>query len=135
MVTYACMRRNWGFDCFWFLRRTEKYKKNEPYKKYYFYWNACTKPGKCVVMYLCVKGIPEEIKNNQNLSFSSYRHKWPLPILAILFSPFGFIAPKYSSIYTIILWCPCYMPTYVPRVEGIMRDSSLLLLKLNISWI
>ena len=25
-------------------------------------------------------------------------------------------------IYTIILCCPCYMPKYVPRLEGIMHD-------------
>jgi hypothetical protein len=24
--------------------------------------------------------------------------------------------------YTIILCCPCYMPKYVPRLEGIMHD-------------
>ena len=24
--------------------------------------------------------------------------------------------------YTIILCCPCYVPKYVPRLEGIMHD-------------
>ena len=28
----------------------------------------------------------------------------------------------YVLIYTIILCCPCYMPKYVPRLEGIMHD-------------
>ena len=111
MVTYACMRRNWGFDCFWFLRRTEKYKKNEPYKKYYFYWNACTKPGKCVVMYLCVKGI-------HFASFYNFYIWFGNCFDGVVYLSF------YSSIYTIILWCPCYMPTYVPRVEGIMHGPS-----------
>ena len=26
------------------------------------------------------------------------------------------------KIYTITLCCPCYMPKYVPRLEGIMHD-------------
>jgi hypothetical protein len=28
-------------------------------------------------------------------------------------------------IYTIILCCPCYMPKYVPRLEGIMHDPNI----------
>jgi hypothetical protein len=31
---------------------------------------------------------------NTFLKFSSLMHRWPWPILAILFRPFGFIAPK-----------------------------------------
>jgi len=27
-----------------------------------------------------------------------------------------------NYIYTMILCCPCYMPNYVPRLEGIMHD-------------
>ena len=27
--------------------------------------------------------------------------------------------------YTIILCCPCYMPKYVPRLEGIMHDTNM----------
>ena len=30
-----------------------------------------------------------------------------------------------SGIYRIILCCPCYMPKYVPRLEGIMHDPDV----------
>jgi hypothetical protein len=26
-----------------------------------------------------------------------------------------------NNIYTILLCCPCYMPKYIPRLEGIMH--------------
>ena len=32
------------------------------------------------------------------------------------------IIPTNKTNYTIILCCPCYMPKYVPRLEGIMHD-------------
>ena len=45
-----------------------------------------------------------------------------------------FKSPKtFRVIITIILCCPCYMPKYVPRLEGIMHDpkSALCLLTLG----
>ena len=39
-----------------------------------------------------------------------------------------------TIIYTMILCCPCYMPKYVPRLDGIMHDpkgSALCLLTLG----
>ena len=32
---------------------------------------------------------------------------------------------RVCCIYTIILCCPCYMPKYVPRLEGIMHSECL----------
>ena len=38
-------------------------------------------------------------------------------------------------IYTIILCCPCYMPKYVPRLEGIMHDPKSALCLLTVGHI
>ena len=35
------------------------------------------------------------------------------------------IISDHSYSYTIILCCPCYMPKYVPRLEGIMHDPKV----------
>ena len=37
-----------------------------------------------------------------------------------------------SNNYTIILCCPCYMPKYVPRLEGIMHSSSECIMPSNL---
>ena len=50
-----------------------------------------------------------------------------LYILSIHFRQISFLkSPKtFRVIITTILFCPCYMPKYVPRLEGIMHDPKV----------
>jgi hypothetical protein len=62
-----------------------------------------------------------EIKYFLNLN----EHYLPIFILSIHFRQISFIfkCPNtFRVIITIIFCCPCYMPKYVPRLEGIMHD-------------
>ena len=46
----------------------------------------------------------EIVYDNKNLHITELEYTWQV------------------FIYTIILCCPCYMPKYVPKLEGIMHD-------------
>jgi hypothetical protein len=53
------------------------------------------------------------------LMFSSLRHRWPKLILAILFGPFGFIAPKDFTIifFLQIFWFRAYLMKVIPETS------------------
>jgi hypothetical protein len=54
--------------------------------------------------------------------FSSLRNGWPYPILAILFMPFGCIAPKHFYInLTIRFWA--YLMKVVPDKRRVVRTN------------
>ena len=64
------------------------------------------------------------------LMFSSLRHRWPKLILAILFMPFGFIAPKD---FTIV----CLSNILVSSIfdEGYSRNESCTLNLISTFWL
>ena len=52
-----------------------------------------------------------------NMIFQSLYYQYILDIF------YFFISPKtFGVIITIIMCCPCYLPKYVPRLEGIMHS-------------